>query len=53
MLMQQSARSRGTHVVGISLSGGETVDVIPKSLLGAQGALYLVERIINGLDWTL
>jgi nitrogenase molybdenum-iron protein alpha/beta subunit len=53
MLMQESSRSRGDHVVGISLSWGETVDVIPKSFLGAQGALYLVEQIINGLGRAL
>jgi nitrogenase molybdenum-iron protein alpha/beta subunit len=53
MLMRESARSRGAPIVGISLSDGETVDVIPKSLLGARGALYLVEQIINGLDRAL
>jgi len=41
----------GLPVIGIdiSLPGNGYMDVIQKSLLGARGALYLLEKIINGL----
>ena len=43
-------RVRGLPVIGIdiSLPGNGYIDFIQKSLLGARGALYLLERIVNG-----
>jgi nitrogenase molybdenum-iron protein alpha/beta subunit len=41
--------SRAANIeVGLFARG--YMDVIPKSILGAEGALYLVEQIINGLN---
>jgi nitrogenase molybdenum-iron protein alpha/beta subunit len=51
-LAQEAARAQGARVAGISLSGRAYIDLIPKSLLGTQGALYLVEQIVNGLEGT-
>ena len=48
--LQTAARSHGAHIAGIALTDDTYIDLIPKSLLGAQGALYLTEQIINGLD---
>ncbi|WDN87581.1 hypothetical protein BuS5_00549 [Desulfosarcina sp. BuS5] len=44
-------RLRGLPVIGIdiSLPGNGYIDFIQKSLLGARGALYLLEKIINEL----
>jgi nitrogenase molybdenum-iron protein alpha/beta subunit len=44
-------RLRGLPVIGIdiSLPGNGYIDFIQKSLLGARGSLYLLEKIINGL----
>ncbi len=44
-------RLRGLPVIGIdiALPGNGYMDVIQKSILGARGALYLLEKIINGL----
>ncbi|NTU82451.1 MAG: nitrogenase [Chloroflexales bacterium] len=45
------ARSGGSPVAGVevALPGGSYLDVVPKKLLGAEGALFLVEQILNGL----
>jgi nitrogenase molybdenum-iron protein alpha/beta subunit len=48
--IKEAARPQGVRVVGVSLSGHAYIDLTPKSLLGAQGALYLIEQIINGLQ---
>ncbi len=44
-------RLRGLPVIGIdiALPGNGYIDVIQKTILGARGALYLLEKIINGL----
>jgi hypothetical protein len=36
--------------VDIALPGTGQIDVEPKALLGARGGLYLLERILNGLN---
>ncbi len=45
------ARSSGRPVAGVevALPGGSYLDVLPKKLLGAEGALFLVEQVLNGL----
>ncbi len=44
-------RGLGWPVAGvdIALPGGSYLDVVPKKLLGAEGALFIVEQILNGL----
>ena len=44
-------RSLGQPVAGveIGLPAGLYIDVVPKKLLGAEGALFLVEQVLNGL----
>ncbi len=43
--------SLGRPVAGveIGLPGGLYIDVLPKRLLGAEGALFIVEQVLNGL----
>jgi hypothetical protein len=36
--------------IDVGFSGRGYLDVVPKSLLGARGALFLTEGIIKGLD---
>lgn len=45
------ARSGGRPVAGVevALPGGSYLDVVPKKLLGAEGALFIVEQVLNGL----
>jgi nitrogenase molybdenum-iron protein alpha/beta subunit len=43
--------TRGRQVAGveIALPSAGYIDVVPKTILGAEGALYLLEGILNGL----
>jgi hypothetical protein len=45
-------RGDGSRIAGIEIGlfTRGYMDVIPKLILGAGGALYLVEQIINGLN---
>jgi hypothetical protein len=36
--------------VEIALPGRGHIDIVPKCMLGAQGSLYLLEAILNGLN---
>jgi hypothetical protein len=36
--------------VEIALPTGGRIDVVPRALLGAAGALHLTEAILNGLN---
>lgn len=49
VIMQLRLNMRPFTGIEISLPGGSYQHVIPKSYMGSQGALYLIERIINGL----
>jgi nitrogenase molybdenum-iron protein alpha/beta subunit len=44
-------RSLGRPVAGveIGLPAGLYIDVLPKKLLGAEGALFIIEQVLNGL----
>jgi hypothetical protein len=44
-------RLRGLSVAGvdISLPADSHIDFLPKKLLGPEGALFILEKIINGL----
>lgn len=44
-------RSLGRPVAGveIGLPAGLSIDVLPKKLLGAEGALFIIEQVLNGL----
>jgi nitrogenase molybdenum-iron protein alpha/beta subunit len=45
-------RAAGSTAVGveIALPSGGRIDVVPRCLLGAQGALFLLESVLNALD---
>lgn len=49
LLAQLRGSGRSFAGVDIALPGQSTIDIVPKKLLGAEGALFIVEQILNGL----
>lgn len=49
--LNDRARSSSARVAGVEIAmpGGSYLDVMPKKLLGAEGALFILEHILNGL----
>jgi nitrogenase molybdenum-iron protein alpha/beta subunit len=50
-ISQQKAQGKTFTGVEVCMPSLGYTDVIPKATMGGQGALYLIEQVINGLKW--